>query len=58
MHEQARDFGIGTDKFREMMNMKMDIFAAQIRKLSELHEEGLLTEEEFSTAKAKLLGQL
>jgi hypothetical protein len=41
-----------------MMNMKMDIFAAQIRKLSELHEEGLLTEEEFSTAKAKLLGQL
>lgn len=58
MHEEAREFGNRTDKFREMMDMKMDVFDAQIRKLSELHEEGLLTEDEFSTAKAKLLGQL
>ena len=40
------------------MAMKMDIFAAQIRKLSELHDEGLLTEEEFSAKKAELLREL
>jgi hypothetical protein len=48
----------GAERFREVMDMKMDIFVAQIRKLSELRDEGLLTEEEFSAKKAELLAQL
>jgi hypothetical protein len=58
MSQQARDFGSEADRVREMMTMKMDIFAAQLRTLSELRDEGLLTEEEFSTKKAELLAQL
>jgi len=38
----------------EYSNLIMD----QIRKLSELHEEGILTEEEFAAKKADLLGRL
>jgi len=58
MHEHARDFGGATERFREVMDMKMDIFVTQIRKLSELRDQGLLTEEEFSAAKLKLIEQL
>jgi Short C-terminal domain len=58
MHEQARDFRGGAEIFREMMDMKMEMFVAQLRKMGELREEGLLTEEEFSAAKAKLIEQL
>ena len=58
MHERARDLSDGADRFREMMDMKMEVFVAQIRKLSELRDEGLLTDEEFSTKKAQLLAQL
>jgi hypothetical protein len=58
MSQQARDFGSEADRVREMMTMKMDIFAAQLRTLSELRDEGLLTEEEFSSKKAELLAQL
>jgi len=36
----------------------MDVFAAQIRKLSALCNEGLLTEEEFAAKKKELLAQL
>jgi hypothetical protein len=43
---------------REAVDMKMDVFAAQIRKLSELCKEGLLTEEEFAAKKKELLAQL
>jgi hypothetical protein len=32
--------------------------AGQIRKLGELRDEGLLTEEEFQTKKTELLGKL
>jgi hypothetical protein len=53
-----RDDEDGVEKLREMMNMKMDILASQIRKLSELRDEGLLTEEEFSAKKKELLAQL
>lgn len=35
-----------------------DLVTEQIRKLSELHEEGILTEEEFSAKKAELLARL
>jgi hypothetical protein len=59
MHEHARrDFGAGAELFREMMDMKMDLFVSQVRKLSELRDEGLLTEDEFSAAKVKLIEQL
>ena len=30
----------------------------QIRKLGELHDEGVLTDEEFETKKRELLGQI
>jgi hypothetical protein len=43
---------------REAVDMKMDVFAAQIRKLSALCKEGLLTEEEFAAKKKELLAQL
>ena len=38
----------------EFSNLIMD----QIRKLSELHQEGILTEEEFAAKKAELLARL
>ena len=58
MNEHGKQFGSESERVREAMAMKMDIFAAQIRKLSELHDEGLLTEEEFSAKKAELLRHL
>jgi putative oligomerization/nucleic acid binding protein len=58
MNQQANNFGSEAERVREAMAMKMDIFAAQVRKLSELHDEGLLTEEEFSAKKAELLREL
>lgn len=45
-------------KVREVAEMRMDIFVSQVRKLNELREEGLITDEEFSTKKAQLLAQL
>jgi len=41
-----------------MMNMKMEVFEAQIRKLSELRDEGLLTDDEFAAKKQQLLDQI
>jgi hypothetical protein len=38
----------------QLTDMTMD----QIRKLAELHEEGILTDEEFSAKKSELLGRL
>ena len=35
-----------------------DIVVEQIRKLAALHEEGILTEEEFTAKKAELLDRL
>jgi hypothetical protein len=43
---------------REMMNMKLEIFEAQLRKLSALRDEGLLTDEEFAAKKKALLEQI
>ena len=48
----------GVEKLREMMNMKLEVFEAQIRKLSELRDEGLLTEEEFAAKKKQLLDMI
>jgi hypothetical protein len=58
MNESARDFGNEAERVREAVAMKMDVFAAQIRKLGEFRDEGLLTEEEFSAKKAELLEHL
>jgi hypothetical protein len=52
------DDHIGVEKLREIMNVKLELFEAQIRKLSELRDEGLLTEEEFAAKKKELLGQI
>lgn len=35
-----------------------EIVISQIRRLGELHEEGILTEEEFAAKKAELLARL
>ena len=58
MNQQSRDFGNEADRVREAMNMQMEMFAVQVRKLGELRDEGLLTEEEFSAKKAELLNRL
>lgn len=50
--------GTETERMRELVKMKMEIFADQIRKLSELRKEDLLTEEEFSAKKAELLKRI
>jgi hypothetical protein len=42
----------------EMIEVKMNLLASQIRKLAELRDEGLLTDEEFSAAKTQLLAGL
>lgn len=54
MTEQAKDFASGAARMAELTNMIID----QIRKLAELHEEGILTEEEFTAKKAELLSRL
>jgi hypothetical protein len=49
---------IGVEKLREVVNMKMELFETQIRKLGQLRDEGLLTEEEFAAKKKQLLDQM
>lgn len=58
MSQHRGDFENEAERLRLAMDMKMEIFATQIRKLSELRGEGLLTDEEFSAKKAQLLSQL
>jgi len=53
MNEQRRDFNAAA----EMAEMT-ELVVAQIRKLAELHETGILTEEEFTAKKAELLARL
>jgi hypothetical protein len=53
--EQPMDFAA---RAAEAMDARMNALAVQIRKLAELRDEGLLTEEEFSAAKAQLLSGL
>lgn len=45
-------------RLRGLMEMKMSMFEAQLRKLAELRDEGLITEEEFAAKKAELLARL
>ena len=58
MRHDEDDDRSGVEKLREMMNMKLELFEAQIRKLSELRDEGLLTDEEFAAKKQQLLSQI
>ncbi len=54
MNDQRRDFDEHAARIAEMT----DIFIGQIRKLAELHEEGILTDEEFTAKKQELLSRL
>ena len=58
MNERARDFPGAPEDIRELMEMKFDVIADQIRKLGGLRDEGLLTEDEFAAKKADLLDRL
>jgi hypothetical protein len=54
MNELDKEFANGAARMAQLTDMIMD----QIRKLSELHEEGILTEEEFAAKKSELLARL
>ncbi len=54
MIEQAKDFASGAARMSELTDMIVD----QIRKLAELHEQGILTDEEFTAKKTELLSRL
>lgn len=54
MNAQPDDFAQGAAKLAQMADMAVD----KIRKLAELHKEGILTDEEFSEKKAELLKHL
>ena len=54
MNEQRRDFEDHTARIAELT----DIWIDQIRKLAELHEEGILADEEFAAKKQELLSRL
>ena len=54
MIDQAKNAASGSAMVAEVTDMVID----QIRKLAELHEQGFLTEEEFTAKKTELLSRL
>ena len=54
VNEMDKGLADGAARMAQLTDMIMD----QIRKLAELHEEGILTEEEFAAKKADLLNRL
>ena len=54
MNEQRRDFVDHAARLTELTDVVVD----KLRKLAELREEGILTEEEFTAKKAELLSIL
>jgi hypothetical protein len=54
MNELDQEFTNGAAKIAQLTDMIVD----QIRKLSELHEEGILTDEEFTAKKQEMLSRL
>ena len=54
MNDQANEFASGA---AAMVNLT-EVITRQIRKLAELHEEGILTDEEFTAKKTELLSRL
>ena len=53
MNEQRRDFEAAAE-----MAAMTELVIGQVRKLAELHEEGILTDEEFTAKKQELLARL
>jgi hypothetical protein len=53
MNEQRRDF----DAVTQIAEMT-ELVIGQIKRLAELHEAGILTDEEFSAKKQELLSRL
>lgn len=53
MREQPDDFAQGAARLTELTDVIID----QIRKLAELHEQGILTDEEFTGKKTELLSR-
>ena len=56
LDESASDFVVTTDVSFPVEVQSGDALADQLRKLNELMGQGVLTEEEYAVAKAKLLG--
>jgi hypothetical protein len=54
MNERDEEFANGAAR----MSQLTDIIVDQIRKLSQLHEEGILTDEEFTAKKQEMLSRL
>ena len=54
MNEQSSALGDTSARMAELTNMILD----QIRKLSELRDEGILTDDEFTAKKQELLSRL
>jgi|tagenome__1003787_1003787.scaffolds.fasta_scaffold19254231_2 hypothetical protein len=54
MNEQRRDFH---DQSAEIAQLTA-LVVGQIRQLSDLHQEGILTDEEFTAKKQELLSRL
>ena len=54
MNHQPNDFASASARLAEMTDMIVD----QIRKLAALHEQDILTDEEFSAKKAELLSRI
>lgn len=54
MNEMDRNLAEGAAVMAQLTDTIMD----QIRKLSELHDEGILTDEEFTAKKQELLSRL
>jgi hypothetical protein len=54
VNDQAKDLATGAARMAELTDMILD----QIRKLAALHEEGILTDEEFTSKKAEFLSRL
>lgn len=54
MNAHAKDFDSGAARLAELT----EIITGQIRGLAELHSEGVLTHEEFTTKKTELLSRL
>jgi hypothetical protein len=54
MNDIAKDFAEGAARMAQLTDMIVD----QIRKLAQLHEERILTDEEFTAKKQELLSRL
>jgi len=54
LNEPVQDFGREAQAIAELT----ELIVGQIRRLSDLHREGILTEEEFTAKKSELLARL